>query len=449
MRRPALAMLLLAMLALAMPLLAQEEAQQPAFGETVDVVRYVIPARVVDLAGRVIPGLTPADFTASIGGKKAVVESVEWIGAADTPATSESPSNDQSAPRRGRLVVVFVQTDFARNPARVTGQMHFNLFVRRVLDLLEPEDQVAVVSHDSHLKLQCDFTLDRAAARDAVYEAINIRKRPLPPAPEQGPSLVRYLNEEEMRKASSVGVAMGIVARAMAANDGAKLVLLAGWGIGEMVNRKVVLEPVLRESLALFRNDHTPVVTLGTGNGGQLTAGLMATAEETGGFYSTTLAFPDQALTRLEGMLSGQYELVLRVDGELPVGQHPVDLRTSRANAQVLSASVTIVRATETIVEEPIATPSQPATAASPTADRLYVAALQKLRDGDSKSAEALLSKAIEAKNAPAESWYERGLLLAARGELTKAAADLRTYIERAPGGRHATDARELLAAWQ
>ena len=433
---------LLALWLLALPLAAQE--QPPAFGETVDVVRYVIPARVVDPAGHAIQGLTPADFTASIGGKKAVVESVDWIDAAEDPT-----SIDPNAPRRGRLVVVFVQTDFARNPTRVTGQMNFNLFVRRVLDMLEPEDQVAVVSHDSHLKLQCDFTLDREVARNAVYDSINIRKRPLPAPPEQGASLARHLNAEEMQKASSVGVAMGLVARAMAANAGTKMVLLAGWGIGERVNRKVALDPKVRESLALFRNDHTPVVTLGTGTGGELSAGLMATAEETGGFYAATLGFADQTMTRLKGMLSGQYELVLRVEGELPEGQHPVDLRTTRRNARVLSASVTIVHATETVVENEvtITTPSDPAAPRTP--DRLYVEAMQKLREGDAESADALLTRAIETMKAPDESWYERGLLLAARGEMEQAAADLRTYVERAPGGRHATDARELLAAWQ
>jgi hypothetical protein len=60
-------------LSFAMPVAARQEQ---VFGEAIDVVRYNVPARVVDSRGDPITGLAPADFTATIGGRKATVESV-------------------------------------------------------------------------------------------------------------------------------------------------------------------------------------------------------------------------------------------------------------------------------------------------------------------------------------------------------------------------------------
>jgi hypothetical protein len=306
------------------------------FAETVNVVRYVIPARVVDPAGRAIRDLTPADFTATLGGKNAVVESVEWIGPGGRDVAGEA--------RRGRLVVLFVQTDFARNAARVKGQLHFNTMADRLLEALEPEDVVAVVSHDSHLKLQCDFTPSREAAREAVGSAIEIRKRTLPPAPETGPSLARHLDAQEMGNAATIGTAMQVVARALLANEGEKIVLFAGWGIGKDMNGFVVMDEVWSDAMALLRSQHIAMIALGTGLGGTLTAGLMVTSKETGGFYATTQTFPEQSIDRVRGMLSGQYELVLRMEGELPPGEYRVDLRTSRPAREARTRSARAAR---------------------------------------------------------------------------------------------------------
>jgi hypothetical protein len=88
--------LLLAILAV-IPLAAQE-----AYQETIDVVRYIVPARVVGHDGGAIRGLTAADFTAAIGGKQAAVESVEWIGSED-PAPGAQTSI-------GRLIVALART---------------------------------------------------------------------------------------------------------------------------------------------------------------------------------------------------------------------------------------------------------------------------------------------------------------------------------------------------
>jgi hypothetical protein len=421
----------------------------PVYSETIDVVRYsyIIPARVVDLQGRAIPDITAEELTATIGGKKAIVESVEWLGSGEAGA---APA-DAGESRPGRLIVVFMQTDFQREPLRVMGQLRFNTLISTILEMFEPEDYVAVVSQDSHLKLQCDFTRDRERARVAIEKSIEIRRMELPPVPDSGPSLARHLELQEMRRASKPGAALGIVARALAAQDGQKLVIVGGWGIGEMVNRRVVLDRTWAEAMALYRASRTPVITLGTGAGGSLTYGLVTTAVQTGGFYAGTQSFPSQSMTRLRGALAGYYEVMLGADAELPLGEHRVVLRTTRPQANVLTAPLTVIRSDEPgmnqMVERP--DPSPAPVTATVSAARIYIDALQKLADGEEVEAEALLTRAIDLGKAPEESWYERGLLRAARGEMAAAIADLRAYLDRAPGGRRAAEARDLLESWQ
>jgi hypothetical protein len=428
------------LLLLAFPLVAEDA---PQYGETIDVVRYVIPARVVDPQGRAIDDLTPADFTASIGGKPAVVESVEWLG------SGERSLAEGATAAEGRLIVMFVQTDFARAPMRVLGQLRFNDMAKTILDMFAPEDWVAVVSQDSHMKVQCDFTHDRQTILNAIYKSIETGRRPMPPATESGPSLVRHLTLEDTRRASKPGAALRMLADALHENDGQKVVLIGGWGIGELVNRRVMLDRQWATAMELFRASRIPVITLNTGVGGELTYGLRASASETGGAYvGTTQDFPAQSMRRMEGVLAGYYELVLRVDAQLPAGRHRVELRTSRKRAQVLAAPLMIIRSDDPGVNEMVELPD-PAPPPPPSTPSLYVEAMRKLRDGEPDAAEALLTQIIAAGNAPAESWYERALLHAARGELTEASADLRAYLERAPSGRRAAEAHQLLEAWR
>ena len=152
-------------------------------------------------------------------------------------------------------------------------------------------------------------------------------------------------------------------------------------------------------------------------------------------------------MTRLRGVLSGYYELVLRVDRQLPPGEHYIQLQTTRAQAKVLAAPLTVSRTDEPDVQHIV---DRPDPAPPPeSAARIYVDALRKLADGEEVEAEALFTRAIDLGQAPEESWYERGLLRAARGEMDAAIADLRAYLDRAPRGRRAAEARDLLETWR
>src|SRR5204863_7463620 len=130
-------------------LFAAAMQQQPQLQEQITVERVIVDARVTNSAGDPITGLKPSDFHVKIDGKRATVESVDWI--ADTAAQreidetlggGEAPSPAPPSQSRGRLLIFLYQTDFARNEARVRGQMKL-LQMDDWLEWVEPEDRVA------------------------------------------------------------------------------------------------------------------------------------------------------------------------------------------------------------------------------------------------------------------------------------------------------------------
>lgn len=422
-------------------------AQEPKYTTTIEVVRYLIHVRVVDSAGGAITDLSPADFEVTIEGERAHVESATWIGrverAEPRPESEEEPA--------GRLFVLLVQTDFGRDAERMRGQLAFNLLADRILDSLDPQDRVAVFSHDSHLKLRLDFTLDRAAARKAVRDSMRIERLPLPPASESGPSLVPHLDNGELRKANHPEQALLLIARALRAVDGEKTIIFAGWGMGTMFARTVSLAPEWAEAVELLQKDRVAVFSVGTGVEGTLSRGMANTAQATGGFHASSRQFPHQSVTRIRGILAGTYELFLRLDEPLRPGLHGVETRLARRKGTAFGPTHLAIDAESGV---PTALLEVPETAfVAPTAEEgaadLFLSALRALQNGESDRAESLLTDLIGTGIAPPDAWYERGMLVAARGDLTSAAADLREYLQRMPRGAHAGEARELLRTWQ
>ncbi|HUP62232.1 MAG TPA: hypothetical protein VNA69_17640 [Thermoanaerobaculia bacterium] len=321
----------------ALPLVAQQ------YDETITVVRYLLQVRVTDHGGRAITDLTADDFTVQIGGKVAHVESANFVGGAQPtkrwPTLAEIEVGVAPAPaeRAGRHIVVLMQTDFGRNESRIKGQLKFNGVADQIVRLLEPSDRVAVLSHDSYLKLRLDFTEDRDAAREAIRRSIRIDKPP-PVAVSKGISITHHLNPAAMKNAYSAEEAMLLVAIALHSIEGRRVIILGGWGMGEKRGSNVMLGPEWRQAVDILREDRVPVIVLHTGmQGGQLSLPLMKTAQETGGFFAGTQDFAQQAVNRVEGTLQGHYELSLRVDDGLKAGEHALNIRVNRKSARVLA----------------------------------------------------------------------------------------------------------------
>jgi hypothetical protein len=350
MRTLTIAMLLLA----ATAAFAQEQPEgleEVPYSETIFVVRYALDVRVTDSYGKAIDDLEAEEFIVRIGGKPAHVETATFMAqgrraqlqqddealddeALDDEVFDEEVTNESESEQRS--IVLFIQTDFSRVSGRVLGQMKFNYFADKLLELLGPKDRVAVLSHDSHLKFRRDFTFDRESIRKAVRESLYIDYPP-PPAPAtEGSSLTGLLDPKEMKKAAHAEAALLVIANALHAIEDPKMIILAGWGVGELQGRSgVQLKSEWYKAVGILHHDHVPVISLDTGLRSQLTAGLKATASATGGVYADPQGLQDLALSRVEGMLAGHYALTLRIDDLLKPGQYPLDIRVTRKGAEV------------------------------------------------------------------------------------------------------------------
>jgi VWFA-related protein len=326
-------------------------AQQ--FGETITVSRVLVDVRVTNDRGEPVTGLTRNDFIVKIDKAQVRVESAtfmnefavgDWQLAADAPETSTANHQLPTA-NSPRLFVVFVQTDFARNSSRVSGQMHFNAYAEKFVEALQPEDRVAVFSFDSHLKFRLDFTSDKEIVAETIRKSLFIDEPPPPPIV-HSPALASRLDRDAMKRVTSSEAALLLVGNALMPIDGPKNLLLLGWGLGERRGNVVAMR---REWTAARRAlDHARVTVFALDTSfadyHDLEFGLQAAARETGGFYAKTHVFPEIAIERLERTLRGRYELELRLpDGTKP-GQHDLSIRLKRRGATILAPSSVFVK---------------------------------------------------------------------------------------------------------
>lgn len=324
----------------ALALLFLFAAQQPQYDETITVVRYLLNVRVVDSKGKPVDDLKAGDFAIRVGGKPATVESATWVRGGESVLSAGMFEDTQVPPEvidpQPRSFVIYMQTDFGRNALRMRGQVKGNYAIEQILDTIEPEARIAVVSHDSQLKLRSDFTRDREVTRKAVRKSIRIERTPPPAVPgDDEVALANLLDAEEMRQAANAETGLLLLARALKSIEGPKVIILAGWGLGEVNGPWVVMPPGWVEAMQMLLEEKIPVITLGTGVGGQLTTGLVATAKTTGGVHVNTQDFVHQAVVRASGAIAGQYEIALRTDELLPTGNLPLEVKVNRKGVTV------------------------------------------------------------------------------------------------------------------
>lgn len=322
--------------------------------EQITVERILVDARVTDDRGNPITGLTAADFRVRIDGKPASVASSEWI--PETAAARElanvdaaiadvNTSLDQPAPR-GRLLIFFFQTDFERNSLRVTGQMQTVVNANDWIDWLDPEDRVAVLSFDSHLKFRLDFTNNKDHIKDAMEQAL-LTNEPPPPRTVPMPALAKRLDRDEMRKAGSPEAALIILANALRPIPGPKSIILFGWGLGRLTPNGVMMESKYGAARQALESARASVFSIDFTQADfhSLQGGLGKVADDTGGFYAKTFHFPKIAVDRLQKTLAGHYELEVRKPDTKIRGAHTIEVEVpSQRRATVLARSSYIDR---------------------------------------------------------------------------------------------------------
>jgi VWFA-related protein len=325
---------------------AGQNQQPPRHTESVTVSRVLIDARVVDPRGEPIRNLNAGHFKVRVDGEPARVESAVWIGEGGTSAAAQIPAvpagRDVAGPgeadvSRARLIVFLFQKDL--DSSRIVGLMRMLIGMGRFVDSLGPDDRVAVLSFDSCLRVWLDFTRDMDKVRDVFQNGILLRQPPtVEPVPP--PALMSTLDAVRAKRAFSMEEALAVLGRALERLPGSKSVVLVGHGFGRRVGATIQFEDGYDEAQRALQSARAPVFCLDVTDADShtLDAGLVMTAEDTGGFFLRTHQFSEQALSRLVGALSGRY--VLFVEVTTPVARKTHDIAVELVgvdNGQVLA----------------------------------------------------------------------------------------------------------------
>jgi VWFA-related protein len=305
--------------------------QPPPYTERVEVSSVVIDARVIDEFGAPILGLSAADFSVTIGGTPVKVQSSVWTGDAAPRAVAPAlASRSTAAPvvEPGQLVVLLFQKSLTKERAR--GFVRMVEQSRALVRDLPASTRIAVLVFESSLRIWSDFTDDRAAIDWLLAHRLFAEHAPSSVA-HGAPSLVDSLTPEP-RRIGTVENAFASIAGALRPLPGSKAIAFIGYGMGqaslgtrqdggpmragfgtapqdlagsaEMNSEYEKARRALTAArVSVFSLDITNADTHG------LAAGMQVIAADTGGFYASSLDFPERPMHFVAGALNGHYVL--------------------------------------------------------------------------------------------------------------------------------------------
>jgi VWFA-related protein len=333
-------------IALSCALTAQaQDPKQPRYTERVDVSRVIVDARVVDHMGSPVRGLDAEDFRVRIGGKVARVDSVIWVDGSELESVAqpvEKERDNDASPVQvttqipaGRLIVFLFQKSL--EPSRIVGLMRMLMEAQGFLGTLGPDDRIAVVSFDSHLRIWTDFTNDRERLRRLLEHGILFEDPP--PVQEAVPvSLIARLPPGDARRVYSVEQSLQRIGEALEPLPGSKSVVLVGHGFGRFSATGVTMEHNYAPAQSALLSARASVFSLDVTNADyhSLEEGLRTVSEATGGFFVRTHLFPKQAMRQLAGALEGYYALFVEKP-DLTRGSHDVKVQLTRRKGTVMA----------------------------------------------------------------------------------------------------------------
>jgi VWFA-related protein len=312
--------------------------QQP-YQERVNVSRILVDTRVIDAAGRPIKGLAVRDFEVTINGKPAAVDSIEWVpsqgGDGVLPASPTLPITPPSP--RGRTIVFF----YEKKPdlSEVVGLMRVQRDLAAFENIVAPDDRVAVVSFDTHLRLWVDFTNDVARIRRVLEHDIVVSS---PARVELGafPSLRASLTPEVERSSDTIEKGFRALGNALEALPGTKSIIVLGYAMGTWAPRvgAVYMASDYAEAFAALQKARVSVfcVDLTRADYHPRQEGLRMIADDTGGFYMQSHIFSAAIFDRLAGALAGYYALLV-VPPEAQRGERHIDVRLVHRKGKVFA----------------------------------------------------------------------------------------------------------------
>jgi VWFA-related protein len=146
---------------------------QSSFGESIDVRVVNVEAVVTDRRGKLVEGLSAADFRLLVDGKEVPITYFTEVqeGEMATPPVQEgAPAPAISLAPDGKVgtsYLIFIDDSFSIQPQR-------NIVLRRLAEglKLRPEDEVAVVAYDGRrIDLLTGWTSDRGTLRQTLAKA--------------------------------------------------------------------------------------------------------------------------------------------------------------------------------------------------------------------------------------------------------------------------------------
>lgn len=336
----------------ATPAQQQPPPPQPPFTERVEVSSIVIDARVIDEFGAPVLGLSAADFAVTIGGKPVKVQSSVWTGNASpstAPGTAAVTSRSTVAGEPGQLVVLLFQKSLVNE--RVRGYVRMVGQSRDLVRGLPVSARVAILLFDTSLHVWHDFTDDRDAL-DRILEHGVLREHPPSTVPTGSPSLSQGLPPEP-RRIGTIEGAFAAIAEALRPLPGSKAIAFIGYGMGTTpfgVRQDIgVIHPAMGAqapdlaSNADMNNEYkkawgaltaarVSVFSLDITNADThtLANGMQVIAADTGGFYASSLDFPERPMRLVGGALNGHYVLFVEPPSEPHERKIDVAVSTNR-----------------------------------------------------------------------------------------------------------------------
>jgi VWFA-related protein len=312
---------------------AQEQPPQGQFGEQINVNEVLLDVLVTDAKGNVIVGLSPRDFVVKENGKVVDLTGLTFYSNRRLVGTAKEGVAVETVPEDRYFILFFDdQKDAATEaPELLSRQVEAGQRARDwVLKGRQPADWVAVVSYDTKLKVQQDFTRDGRALAEAVAGAMKGKDAegnwPSRIKQGEGPSLYAALPKgNELRdKTGTIYDAMRELARASGNIRGRKNLVMFTTGFGRVNGfNQYVPDPRYYSGMADALNDNNVAVygidLSPAGTIHPLASSMNQLASDTGGQYYGTFNSFATPLRQIGEENSGYYLLSYR--SEQPAGK--------------------------------------------------------------------------------------------------------------------------------
>jgi len=307
---------------------AQGQDPQGQFQGKVNVNEVLLDVLVTDAKGNVIVGLDKNDFVVKENGNPvdltgATFYSNRRLLESNPTLAKKGVSVDQGTEDRYFIFFFQDQKEVAQEaPRLLSQQLEAAKRARGWVDgEMLPNDWVAVVSYDTRLKVQQDFTHDRKALVAAIGDAVKAKD------PEgnyssridtsKGPSLLAGLpkGEELLNKTPKIYDALQVIARSAGNIRGRKNLLLFTYGLpanettfGQFVPDKRYFLPTVNalnaNNVAVYSLDLTPQAVQHT-----LSDSLNKISDDTGGRYFYNITNFSTPLDQISKENNGYYLL--------------------------------------------------------------------------------------------------------------------------------------------